>query len=198
MWKRASIFVSLCFVGLCFGGPGEIRTHDLFHAMEAPSQLRPRPTQPIHPKRLTGFQKNPTRPENWHFSWSGTRSNQSPARWAAACLGRRESPVRISPPRPSKSLRSLCCFAPFVVMPTLARAKRRVARTIASSAFAADAMQAEPCLDLSAILLGGLILNATLGWWWADPAARLLMIPIVLREGLNGLNGRSCCDSCSS
>src|SRR5271165_6304900 len=35
MWKRTSIFVSLCFVGLCFGGPGEIRTHDLFHAMEA-------------------------------------------------------------------------------------------------------------------------------------------------------------------
>ena len=44
MWKRASIFVSLCFVGLCFGGPGEIRTHDLFHAMEARSQLRHRPT----------------------------------------------------------------------------------------------------------------------------------------------------------
>src|ERR1039458_2487517 len=42
-WKRASIFVSLCFLGFCFGGPGEIRTHDLFHAMEARSQLRHRP-----------------------------------------------------------------------------------------------------------------------------------------------------------
>ena len=166
--------------------------------MEARSQLRRRSTQPIHPKRLTEFQKNPTRPENWHFSWSGMRSIQTPAHWAVACLGRRESPVQISPPRPSKSLRSLCCFAPFVVMPTLARAQRRVARMIASSAFAADAMQAEPCLVLSAILHGGLILNATVGWWWAVPAARLLMTPIVLRVGLNGLKGRSCCDCCSS
>jgi hypothetical protein len=42
--EAQSIFVSLCFVGVCFGGPGEIRTHDLFHAMEARSQLRHRPT----------------------------------------------------------------------------------------------------------------------------------------------------------
>jgi hypothetical protein len=44
-WKHASIFVSLYFVALCFGGPGEIRTHDLFHAMEARSQLRHRPNR---------------------------------------------------------------------------------------------------------------------------------------------------------
>jgi divalent metal cation (Fe/Co/Zn/Cd) transporter len=82
-------------------------------------------------------------------------------------------------------------------MPILARAKRRVARTIASKALAADAKQTELCMYLSAILLGGLILNATFDWWWADPAAGLLMIPIIVREGINGLKGQSCCDDCS-
>ena len=42
--EERSIFVCLCFIGIWFGGPGEIRTHDLFHAMEARSQLRHRPT----------------------------------------------------------------------------------------------------------------------------------------------------------
>lgn len=83
-----------------------------------------------------------------------------------------------------------------VAMPILARAKRRVARMIASNALAADAKQTELCMYLSAILLAGLILNAAFGWWWADPAAGLLMIPIVVREGLNALKGRSCCDDC--
>ncbi|MEK7753081.1 MAG: cation transporter [Acidobacteriota bacterium] len=100
---------------------------------------------------------------------------------------------------PERSLPGIAlAIASLVVMPVLARAKRRVARTIASNALAADAKQTELCMYLSAILLGGLVLNATFGWWWADPAAGLLMIPIVLREGLNGLKGRSCCDRCSS
>lgn len=100
---------------------------------------------------------------------------------------------------PERSLPGIAlAIASLVVMPILARAKRRVARTIASNALAADAKQTELCMYLSAILLGGLVLNATFGWWWADPAAGLLMIPIVLREGLNGLKGRSCCDCCSS
>jgi len=100
---------------------------------------------------------------------------------------------------PERSLPGIAlAMASLVVMPILARAKRRVARTIASNALAADAKQTELCMYLTAILLGGLVLNATFGWWWADPAAGLLMIPIVLREGLNGLKGRSCCDCCSS
>jgi len=49
---------------------------------------------------------------------------------------------------------------------------------------------------LSAILLGGLLLNAVLGWWWADPVAGLLMVPIIAREGVNGLKGNACCDNC--
>ena len=100
---------------------------------------------------------------------------------------------------PERSLPGIVlAIASLVVMPILARAKRRVARMIASNALAADARQTELCMYLSAILLGGLVLNATFGWWWADPAAGLLMIPIVLREGLNGLKGRPCCDHCSS
>jgi len=60
-------------------------------------------------------------------------------------------------------------------MPILARAKRRVARMIASNAFAADARQTELCMYLSAILLSCLVLNAVVSWRWADPAAGLLM-----------------------
>jgi divalent metal cation (Fe/Co/Zn/Cd) transporter len=80
-----------------------------------------------------------------------------------------------------------------VVMPLLARAKRRIAGLIGSAALHADAKQTEFCTFLSAILLGGLLLNAVLGWWWADPVAGLAMAPIIAREGLGALRGRACC-----
>ncbi|HEY1203179.1 MAG: cation transporter [Bryobacteraceae bacterium] len=79
-----------------------------------------------------------------------------------------------------------------VVMPLLARAKRRVAAGIRSGAMTADSRQADFCTYLSAILLGGLLLNALLGWWWADPAAGLVMVPIIAREGVESLRGRAC------
>lgn len=63
-----------------------------------------------------------------------------------------------------------------VVMPILARAKRRVAANLNSRAMLADSRQTDICAYLSAILLGGLILNALFGWWWADPVAALVMI----------------------
>ena len=95
---------------------------------------------------------------------------------------------------PERSLPGIAlAVASLIVMPVLAKAKRRVARVIASDALTADAKQSELCMYLSAILLGGLALNAVFGWWWADPAAGLLMIPIVVREGLRGLKGRTCC-----
>jgi divalent metal cation (Fe/Co/Zn/Cd) transporter len=82
-------------------------------------------------------------------------------------------------------------------MPVLARAKRRVAIGLGSGALAAEATQTAVCTYLSAILLGGLTLNAALGWWWADPVAALAMVPLIAREGLEGLRGRSsCCDHC--
>ncbi len=95
---------------------------------------------------------------------------------------------------PERSLSGiLLAVASLVVMPILARAKRRVARRIASDALAADARQTDLCMYLSAILLSGLVLNAAFAWWWADPAAGLLMVPIVVREGLSALRGRTCC-----
>jgi divalent metal cation (Fe/Co/Zn/Cd) transporter len=83
-----------------------------------------------------------------------------------------------------------------VVMPLLARAKRRVAAGIGSGAMRADSRQADFCTYLSAILLGGLLLNALLGWWWADPAAGLVMVPIIAKEGVDGIRGKACCDDC--
>lgn len=81
-----------------------------------------------------------------------------------------------------------------VVMPLLVRAKRKVARGINSGALMADSKQTELCTYLSAILLGGLLLNAVLGWWWADPAAALTMVPIIAKEGIEALRGETCCD----
>ncbi|HVT17241.1 MAG TPA: hypothetical protein VHQ90_13820 [Thermoanaerobaculia bacterium] len=66
-----------------------------------------------------------------------------------------------------------------------------------SGAFAAEARQTALCGTLSAILLGGLLLNAALGWWWSDPLAALCMVPIITKEGFEGVRGRSSCgDGC--
>jgi len=78
-----------------------------------------------------------------------------------------------------------------IVMPLLARAKRRVAVGLGSRALHADARQTSLCTYLSAILLGGLVLNAFLGWWWADPIAALVMVPIIAKEGAEGLRGET-------
>jgi divalent metal cation (Fe/Co/Zn/Cd) transporter len=84
--------------------------------------------------------------------------------------------------------------ASLVVMPILAKAKRRIAAGIGSGAMHADSRQTDFCTYLSAILLGGLVLNALAGWWWADPAAGLVMVPIIAKEGVDGLRGRVCCE----
>jgi divalent metal cation (Fe/Co/Zn/Cd) transporter len=86
--------------------------------------------------------------------------------------------------------------ASLAVMPLLARAKRRVAFAMESGALAAEARQTAFCTYLSAILLAGLICNATVGWWWSDPVAALLMVPLIAKEGLDGLRGRSACGDC--
>ena len=79
-------------------------------------------------------------------------------------------------------------------MPLLARAKRLSASNLESRAMKADSRQTDLCAYLSAILLGGLALNALLGWWWADPVAALIMVPIIAREGFKGLHGETCDD----
>ena len=89
----------------------------------------------------------------------------------------------------------LACVS-LVVMPLLSKAKRKVGRALGSAAMHADAKQTEFCTYLSAILLAGLLLNASFGLWWADPLAALVMVPIIAKEGIEGLQGKSC-DECS-
>jgi divalent metal cation (Fe/Co/Zn/Cd) transporter len=84
-----------------------------------------------------------------------------------------------------------------VVMPLLARAKRRVAAQLSSSALTAEARQTDICMYLSITLLIGLALNAWLGWWWADPAAALVMVPLIAYEGREALAGRTVCAHCA-
>ena len=81
-----------------------------------------------------------------------------------------------------------------LVMPVLARAKRKVAAGLGSRALEADSRQTDLCAYLSALLLLGLGLNALFGWWWADPVAALGMVPIVLNEGVRAFRGEECSD----
>jgi divalent metal cation (Fe/Co/Zn/Cd) transporter len=90
----------------------------------------------------------------------------------------------------------LAC-ASLVVMPLLARAKRKVGIALGSAAMNADARQADFCTYLSAILLAGLLLNALFGWWWADPVAGLIMVPIIAKEGIEGIQAKGC-NACGS
>ena len=97
--------------------------------------------------------------------------------------------------QPERSLPGiLIAVAAVIVMPLLGRAKRRVAAHLRSGALRADSRQADFCACLSAIVLAGLLLHALLGWWWADPVAALVMVPIIAREGVQGLRGQACED----
>jgi divalent metal cation (Fe/Co/Zn/Cd) transporter len=99
--------------------------------------------------------------------------------------------------RPDRSIVGTVILAlSVVIMPLLARAKRRVARALDSRALQADATQASLCAYLSAIALLGVALNAILGWWWADPVAALVMVPIMANEGLEGMRGAAACPDC--
>jgi divalent metal cation (Fe/Co/Zn/Cd) transporter len=95
--------------------------------------------------------------------------------------------------KPERSIPGIVVAAfSVVVMPLLARAKRRVAAGIGSAAMKADSRQTDYCSYLSAILLGGLLLNAVLGWWWADPVTALVMVPIIAKEGVDAVRGKGC------
>ncbi|MBB4765314.1 divalent metal cation (Fe/Co/Zn/Cd) transporter [Actinoplanes digitatis] len=86
--------------------------------------------------------------------------------------------------------------ASVVVMPLLVYAKRRTGRELGSATVVADSMQTMLCTYLSAIVLAGLLLNTTLGWWWADPVAALLIAAIAVREGIAAWQGDHC-DDCT-
>lgn len=81
-------------------------------------------------------------------------------------------------------------------MPLLARAKRNVGRKLNSSATVSEASQNMICAYLSIALLVGLLGNAVVGWWWADPAAALVIAAVALREGRESWRGERCADCC--
>jgi divalent metal cation (Fe/Co/Zn/Cd) transporter len=86
----------------------------------------------------------------------------------------------------------LACVS-LIVMPILSQAKKNVGKSLGSAAMNADARQTDFCVYLSVILLAGLALNAVLGWWWADPVAALTMVPLVAKEGFDGMKAQTCC-----
>jgi divalent metal cation (Fe/Co/Zn/Cd) transporter len=83
-----------------------------------------------------------------------------------------------------------------VVMPLVAWGKLHAATAIGSSALRAEAKETLACSYLSLTLLLGLVANALAGWWWADPVAALLMVPWLVKEGVEGIRGESCEEAC--
>ena len=80
-----------------------------------------------------------------------------------------------------------------VVMPFLSWAQRRAGRELGSASAVADSRQTLLCTYLSAAVLVGLVLNAALGWWWADPVVALGLAAVAVREGRAALRGDTCC-----
>lgn len=98
---------------------------------------------------------------------------------------------------PAESLAGILLAAvSLAVMPAIAWGKLRAAAHLRSAALAAEARETLACAWLSAALLVGLAANAAAGWWWADPAVALLMVPWLVREGLEGVRGEGC--ACAS
>jgi divalent metal cation (Fe/Co/Zn/Cd) transporter len=83
--------------------------------------------------------------------------------------------------------------ASLVVMPFLSWAQRRTGQALGSNAVVADSTQTLLCTYLSAVLLVGLVLNATVGWSWADPVAGLVIAVVAVKEGREAWRGEGCC-----
>jgi hypothetical protein len=83
--------------------------------------------------------------------------------------------------------------ASLAVMPFLSWAQRRTGKALGSNAVVADSTQTLLCTYMSAVLLVGLVLNATLGWSWADPLAGLVIAAVALKEGREAWLGEGCC-----
>lgn len=82
--------------------------------------------------------------------------------------------------------------ASLVVMPVLSWAQRRTGKALGSGSVVADSKQTLLCTFLSAVLLAGLLLNAFLGWGWADPLAGLVIAAVAIKEGLEAWRGETC------
>ncbi|MCP1411009.1 cation diffusion facilitator family transporter [Paenarthrobacter sp. A20] len=84
------------------------------------------------------------------------------------------------------------------IMPALSYYQRRTGRELGSKTAVADSKQTLLCTYLSGVLLIGLVLNSTLGWWWADASAALVIAAIAVREGVNAWRGDVCCTAPSA
>ncbi|QHN02658.1 hypothetical protein FTO74_04195 [Granulicella sp. WH15] len=83
--------------------------------------------------------------------------------------------------------------AAVVFMPFLSRAKRKVGRALGSTAMMTDAKQTDFCMYQAMIVLFGLVIHAIFGIGWADGAAALLLVPLLIRAGTLSLRGEACC-----
>jgi divalent metal cation (Fe/Co/Zn/Cd) transporter len=79
-----------------------------------------------------------------------------------------------------------------VVMPWLAKEKRRLSGATGSAALRADAAQSALCAYLSLIALAGLAINAIWHVKWADPVAALVVLPFIVWEGREAMRGKHC------
>ena len=86
--------------------------------------------------------------------------------------------------------------ASLLVMPLLSAAKKATGRRLGSASVIADGNQTKLCSYLSAVLLAGLVVNTTLGWWWADPLAALVIAGLAVNEGRQAWRGETCDDCC--
>ncbi|MEZ4575904.1 MAG: cation diffusion facilitator family transporter [Vampirovibrionales bacterium] len=96
-------------------------------------------------------------------------------------------------PPESSSMGIFLAILSLIIMPALAWGKLKAASHIKSAALRAEAKETIACTILSFILLFGLGTNALFGWWWADPIAGLLMLPWLIKEGLENIQGSDCC-----
>ena len=87
--------------------------------------------------------------------------------------------------RPGESIPGLAVSAAaLIVMPLLAIAKRRTGRALGNRTLVADSAETAFCAYTSAAALAGVGLNIALGWWWADPAAALVIAALAVKEGI--------------
>ena len=103
---------------------------------------------------------------------------------ARSLLGRQEPST--------SSVGIVLAAASLAIMPFLSWAQRCTGRQLGSSTVVADSKQTLLCTYLSAVLLAGLLLNAGLGWWWADPVTGLVVAALALREGIEAWRGQTC------
>jgi divalent metal cation (Fe/Co/Zn/Cd) transporter len=100
----------------------------------------------------------------------------------------------VSQERPEHSILGIAiAVGALMIMPALARAKQRLGKQMGNAALIADSSESSVCAYLSGILLVGLVLNAALGWWWADPIAALGIAGFAFREGRAAWAGKECC-----